>query len=62
MSEYGKFKSRKTQEPRKSIIVPLNPGEKIEIRFYQEDKTKIPKSWFLTTEELHNVLKTGRRS
>jgi len=53
--------SRNKPERRKSIVVPLNPGEKIELRFYGEDKADIRRSWFGTTEELANVIDTGRR-
>ncbi len=55
-------RSRKQAERRKSLTVPLNPGEQINIRFYGEDKSDILSEWFGTTEELRNLLNTGRRT
>lgn len=46
---------------RRFIVVPLNPEEQIEIRFYGEDKSDVTSYWSGTTEELRNVLDTGRR-
>lgn len=52
----------KSKTRRKSIVVPLNPGEAVEIRFYGQDKSDVLRSWFGTTEELQHVLHTGRRT
>ena len=60
-TEYGgKKKTYKIPKtPRKSIVVPLNPSEKIELRFYSSKSDFT--SWFGTTEELRNCLNTGKR-
>lgn len=53
--------SRNSPERRKFLVVPLNPKEQIEIRFYGEDKSDVTSYWLGTTEELRSVLDTGRR-
>ena len=53
---HGKQGARKKAEPRKEIVAPLNPGEKIEFRFYVPGDPGIPDSWFGDTERLKEKL------
>lgn len=54
--QYRHKKAHKKPQRCQEIVVPLNPNEKIEIRFYFPDKSKVPVSWFGDTERLKEKL------